>query len=375
MPVCVHCNAPAPYVYTVYRSKDNVRLKVCDTCQQFADPLIEHPLVLLLIDLILLKPRVYRHLIFNRGSSPYRASRILLPGKDDTKAGVQGHGKNGKDSGESEHVEKLRVTKIIWPQILLLAAVTMCVEILALYSTMSSALHDGPQVYFPAQEGRLLILPQLSATGAQHLTSTAISAAFLKIWYPLWLLSQEEKLKTLEARPTCEEEGDGQSTERKMKLMGAKTSHPNQEDGRGAYFTLPMVSLTLFFSSLLPCLLHVCLYVWSVTAVAQTGQASPNRHSVLRNNIKVAVTAQLYSHVPATWATQWSETWHGLAGTLQKEGIDEMWVVVRLLAGMSSGFGLRVVLPGPPWMTSLAVLGGWLVKTGTQTGLHALVLV
>lgn len=134
MPVCVHCNAPAPYVYTVYRSKDNVRLKVCvslrlcisqllaksltpfgtaqDTCQQFADPLIEHPLVLLLIDLILLKPRVYRHLIFNRGSSPYRASRILLPGKDDMKAGVQGNGKNGTDSGESEHVEKLRVTKV-----------------------------------------------------------------------------------------------------------------------------------------------------------------------------------------------------------------------------------------------------------------------
>lgn len=104
---------------------------------------------------------------------------------------------------------------------------------------------------------------------------------------------------------------------------------------------LPMVSLTLFFSSLLPCLLHVCLYVWSVTAVAQTGQASPDRHSVLWNNIKVAVTARLFSHVPATWATQWSETWHGLAGTLQKEGIDEMWVVVRLLAGMSSGFGLR----------------------------------
>lgn len=29
MPVCVHCNASAPYVYTVYSSKDNVRLKVC----------------------------------------------------------------------------------------------------------------------------------------------------------------------------------------------------------------------------------------------------------------------------------------------------------------------------------------------------------
>lgn len=102
MPVCVHCKGLVPYVYTVYSSKDNVRLAVCvspfmfpppaksasahfayssqEQCHLFADPLIEHPLVLLLIDLILLKPRIYRHLVFNRGSWPYQAGKNVLKG-------------------------------------------------------------------------------------------------------------------------------------------------------------------------------------------------------------------------------------------------------------------------------------------------------
>lgn len=34
------------------------------------DPLIEHPPLLILLDLVLLKPRVYLHLLFNRGHPP-----------------------------------------------------------------------------------------------------------------------------------------------------------------------------------------------------------------------------------------------------------------------------------------------------------------
>lgn len=109
-----------------------------------------------------------------------------------------------------------------------------------------------------------------------------------------------------------------------------------------------MVSLTLFFSSLLPCLLHVCLYIWSATAVRETGQPAPTRHLVLWNNVSAAATSRLLQYVPSTWTEQWMITWRGIAGTLQKEGIDEMWVVVRLLAGMSSGFGLRGASPSLP---------------------------
>lgn len=96
MCICVHCNYPVYYLCTSYKSASNIRLAVCVSraperqsrprvltqaplqpqCNLFADPLIEHPPTLLLIDLILLKPRVYRHLLFNRGSSPNR------PGED-----------------------------------------------------------------------------------------------------------------------------------------------------------------------------------------------------------------------------------------------------------------------------------------------------
>lgn len=102
---------------------------------------------------------------------------------------------------------------------------------------------------------------------------------------------------------------------------------------------LPMVSLTLFFSSLLPCLLHVCLYIWS--ASSSGSNSTPNRHGMLENKLVPALTAQFARYVPPSLSVQWADTCHALAGTMQKEGIDKMWVVVRLLAGMSSGFGLR----------------------------------
>jgi hypothetical protein len=123
---------------------------VQDHCQQFADPLIEHPLVLLLIDLILLKPRVYRHLVFNRGSAPYRASRKPAVGKNDEAVAVEGRDRDVADQGEGDEEARvtkvnldrrnvsalisvpvstiLTVTQIIWPHILLLAVITMSIE-------------------------------------------------------------------------------------------------------------------------------------------------------------------------------------------------------------------------------------------------------
>ncbi|KAG8944366.1 hypothetical protein FRC03_002092 [Tulasnella sp. 419] len=41
-------------------------------CQEFADPYVEHDGLILVLDLILLKKGVYRHLIFNRGWPPRR---------------------------------------------------------------------------------------------------------------------------------------------------------------------------------------------------------------------------------------------------------------------------------------------------------------
>ena len=74
---CVECSHPVASLYTVY-SKDNVRLTQCvtpnflakadlqDQCKKFADKYIEHDFVVLFIDIILIKPQVYRHLLYNR---------------------------------------------------------------------------------------------------------------------------------------------------------------------------------------------------------------------------------------------------------------------------------------------------------------------
>ncbi|CAO3587914.1 unnamed protein product [Absidia cylindrospora] len=65
MPTCVECGTSVQDLYTKY-SEDNIRLTSCDHCHQFADKYIEYDFVIIFIDMLLLKPQVYRHLLFNR---------------------------------------------------------------------------------------------------------------------------------------------------------------------------------------------------------------------------------------------------------------------------------------------------------------------
>lgn len=70
MPICTSCTTPVPYLYTLYESAYNLRLEQCPKCHAFADPYVEHDPLILILDLILLKRDVFRHLIYNRGSEP-----------------------------------------------------------------------------------------------------------------------------------------------------------------------------------------------------------------------------------------------------------------------------------------------------------------
>lgn len=81
MPICITCTEPTPYLYTVYSdSAYNLRLEQCKKCLSFADPYVEHDSLTLILDLILLKRGVYRHLLYNRGSEP----RIVCETKNAT---------------------------------------------------------------------------------------------------------------------------------------------------------------------------------------------------------------------------------------------------------------------------------------------------
>ncbi|EFW15198.1 sterol homeostasis protein [Coccidioides posadasii str. Silveira] len=72
MPICIECCYPVSHLYTSYSKADDralgkgVRLTQCPRCRRFADKYVEHDFVVLFIDLVLIKPQVYRHLLFNR---------------------------------------------------------------------------------------------------------------------------------------------------------------------------------------------------------------------------------------------------------------------------------------------------------------------
>jgi len=70
MPICTSCATELGYLYTVYDTAFNLRLDLCPQCKRFSDPYVEHDVLNLLLDLILLKREVYRHLVYNRGSQP-----------------------------------------------------------------------------------------------------------------------------------------------------------------------------------------------------------------------------------------------------------------------------------------------------------------
>ncbi|PHH58460.1 hypothetical protein CDD81_5755 [Ophiocordyceps australis] len=71
MPICIECRHPVKTLWTQYSgagdksSGHNIRLTVCRRCGRFCDKYVEHDFVVLFIDLVLIKPQVYRHLLHN----------------------------------------------------------------------------------------------------------------------------------------------------------------------------------------------------------------------------------------------------------------------------------------------------------------------
>ncbi|KAJ5154767.1 uncharacterized protein N7500_010206 [Penicillium coprophilum] len=85
MPICIECSYPVSHLYSAYSRADDrsqgkgVRLTQCPRCQRFADKYVEYDFVVLFIDLVLIKPQVYRHLLFNRlGRDDNQFDRSIL---------------------------------------------------------------------------------------------------------------------------------------------------------------------------------------------------------------------------------------------------------------------------------------------------------
>ncbi|GAO50704.1 Arv1-like protein [Saitoella complicata NRRL Y-17804] len=75
---CISCSFPVDSLFIEY-SKGNLTLTQCPRCREFADKYVEHDYVVLFIDIILIKPQVYRHLLFNRfGSASDSIDRSIV---------------------------------------------------------------------------------------------------------------------------------------------------------------------------------------------------------------------------------------------------------------------------------------------------------
>ncbi|KAJ3364820.1 sterol homeostasis protein [Allomyces javanicus] len=72
---CIQCGTPAQRLYITY-SKGNLQLEQCVSCGAFVDTYVECDAVLVAIDMLLHKPQVYRHVLFNRRG---RAGQPELP--------------------------------------------------------------------------------------------------------------------------------------------------------------------------------------------------------------------------------------------------------------------------------------------------------
>ncbi|TIB29964.1 hypothetical protein E3P84_03516 [Wallemia ichthyophaga] len=65
MPICVYCQYTLTHAATMYSDVD-MRVELCPRCSRLVDPYIGKRNISLLADLVVLKPGVLRHLLFNR---------------------------------------------------------------------------------------------------------------------------------------------------------------------------------------------------------------------------------------------------------------------------------------------------------------------
>ncbi|KAL0247111.1 hypothetical protein I308_104146 [Cryptococcus tetragattii IND107] len=297
MPVCTTCACPADYIYTTYKTKSNIRLAVCPRCNHFVDPLIEHPSLLLLLDLILLKPRVFLHLLFNRGSLPFSAVSEPV----------------------SEVEREVARRRQLWEDFSTLALLSVGAETAVRLLPTLSDPRDSSDI----QPSKILwtIIAVLLEGMAQHLATLGLSMLALKLRY--W----------------------------NNPVSSSTDKHQTRQDGRRKFFVPILIPLTLLYTSLLPLLFQLFLFPWYTTQ--QTIHEQPPAPSL---SLSLLSSLPLPSSVtiPPSWLDterQISEAW--------ARG-DRIWAGTRLLGGMSAGYGLRVLLPTKPWETTLIVLAGWI---------------
>ncbi|KAI0090283.1 Arv1-like family-domain-containing protein [Irpex rosettiformis] len=322
MPICTSCTHTIPYLYTVYNSADNLRLEQCTSCHAFADPYIEHDMLTLWLDLILLKRDVYRHLLYNRGTGARilseqgpknRDESALAPEPNINEAANKTHDTEGP-SMPSPSLELER-----WQHILRLGSILILVDAFIRWTHFSSrTTSDGLYTDVlrwnqDAVEGFLRILAAcLIETVGFHVG--VILSSFVILHALDWV-----RLNILRQQPP--------------------------RSGIRSEFRYSHIPLTIFYSSLNKLFLLFLLTIW------RPASTSPG---LARHPLPPQYNASNIFTNPMIL---------GALEVLDDDKLDREWIVRNVLGGMAAGFGLRVVLDCHPLFTTLVVLTGWAVKT------------
>ncbi|KAI0806145.1 Arv1-domain-containing protein [Irpex lacteus] len=324
MPICTSCTQPTPYLYTVYDSADNLRLEQCTSCHAFADPYVEHDMLTLWLDLILLKRDVYRHLLYNRGTG----ARILSekgPQKTDDSAAPSAPDQRPNGVKESRHSTDEHSLVLSsremqrWLHIFRLGSALIVIDAFIRWTHFSSGMtSDGLYTDVlkwnqDAVEGFLrTFVGCFIETVGFH--GGVILASFVILHALDWARS---------------------SILRK----------PSPRSGIRQEFRYSHIPLTIFYSSLNKLFLLFLLTIWRPASTSSGVSQRPlppqyNASHLFTNPIIV-----------------------GALEVLDDDKLDREWIVRNVLGGMAAGFGLRVVLDCHPLFTTVVVLAGWAVKT------------
>lgn len=289
MPICTQCTYPVPYLYTLYQSVNNLRLEQCPNCLGFADPYVEHDALTLLLDLILLKREVYRHLLFNRGCEPRHM------------------GKTGVTDATPETCTRQSRSKNTWQLVIQLGLGLILVDAVIRWRDAKSVIPESSSHY----SFRQVVLACSFDTFSFHIGVTCASVLLLKLmdWF---------------------------------RIAFNRPGSPKL--GTRDEFRIPLVSLTLFYSSFTKLFLLLLLAIWPQSS-------SPN------SKVGSGPGAGLPAFVARLEVTQ------SALSLLDETYLDRAWVIRNVLGGMSAGFGLRVLLDCHPVLTTLVVLFGWLSKS------------
>ncbi|GLB44833.1 putative arv1-domain-containing protein [Lyophyllum shimeji] len=316
MPICTTCTSFTPHLYTVYQSAYNLRLEQCSKCQSFADPYVEHDSLTLLLDLILLKRGVYRHLLYNRGTEPRRAGEA----KEDPSPTST----SGAPHASLRHRNRERER---WLLVLRLGSALVALDAFIRWSHLNpdlpSTTPPSPWTKETMSSVVRVLLGCCAETLAFH-TGVILACSIV-----LSLVSRVQSLR----------------------YQGPPPSSDIRRE-----FRFSLIPLTLFYSSLTKLFLLFLLTIWRPTP---TSPSSPSAEwwpaafplSSSSDNHKTSVPLALIA---------------ALKKVLDEDRIDREreWVIRNVLGGMSAGFGLRVVLDIHPLFTSLIILAGWRLKTG-----------